>query len=80
MGVEIIDIFNIWVNVVLNLIINNLIVIERIEVEIINENLLVEDFDIDIDVVILIYELIEVLNVGILKLDNDILELVNIFI
>lgn len=80
MGVEIIDIFNIRVNVVLNLIINNLIVIERIEVEIINENLLVEDFDIDIDVVILIYELIEVLNVGILKLDNDILELVNIFI
>lgn len=62
------------------MIINNLIVIERIEVEIINENLLVEDFDIDIDVVILIYELIEVLNVGILKLDNDILELVNIFI
>lgn len=73
-------IFNIWVNVLLNFIINNLIVIESIEEKIINENLLIEDFDIDVGVVILIYEFIELLSIGILKLDNIILEVVNIFI
>lgn len=73
-------IFNIWVNVLLNFIINNLIVIESIEEKIIKENLLIEDFDIDVGVVILIYEFIELLSIGILKLDNIILEVVNIFI
>lgn len=73
-------IFNIWVNVLLNFIINNLIVIESIEEKIINENLLIEDFDIDVGVVILVYEFIELLSIGILKLDNIVLEVVNIFI
>ncbi|MBS9771436.1 MAG: tandem-95 repeat protein, partial [Trichodesmium erythraeum GBRTRLIN201] len=78
-GAETTDTFNIRVNVAPNLTTNNLTAIERTEVEITNENLLAEDPDTDTDAATLIYELTEVPNAGILKLDNDTLELANTF-